>query len=170
MFSKIKEIFGKSSQSPEKPYDPLDHCDYCGDKASGTSHNPHGQEVTTCEDCFAMAHLLDSEEDTSYFEERYLKVIAKSNEDEPFMVGHLIGFDKRMPNSRRMPLIRTLDGEDYVCMGIVFPHTDEMEQVLNLFPTDKQWGFLLKTFLGYVEMKGSLLTPSHFKKQFGDKP
>lgn len=68
------------------------------------------------------------------------KVIVRSNENEPFKVGELVGFYK-LNKTDELPLVY-LDGKELVCMGIVIPWAKEIEALLRPLTPARQWELL----------------------------
>lgn len=73
-----------------------------------------------------------------------MKVIARSNEDDPFIVGTLIGKEK--VGSTEIPIVKGDDGQTWFCMGIVVPYTDELAQRLGTMTPKEQWNDLSKNY------------------------
>jgi|GEM_PF-6321944 len=67
------------------------------------------------------------------------KVIVRSNENEQFEVGELIGYETI--GSNEFPLV-LINGKPFVSLGIVIPWSREMEFFLNSLEPKKQWEIL----------------------------
>lgn len=68
------------------------------------------------------------------------RVIAISNDPRPPMMATIIGFDDMgKPESTRLPLIRTGDDQDFICMGILLPYSEEMLALVNALPPGRAW-------------------------------
>lgn len=65
-----------------------------------------------------------------------LKVIVRSNENEPFNVGEFV----RM-SEFGLPVV-TVGEHDLICGGVLIPYTDEMAQFLNTLSPKRQWEIL----------------------------
>ena len=114
--------------------------------------NPEGYEEYLCSDCFEdMSEIAVDPEKLGA-----LKVIVRSNESEPHVVGHLMGF--RLGLGTRIPVVYTEKGGYLICFGITIPYTEEMDSLLTDIPFDRQWKMMEKTFGGYTELRGKILT------------
>jgi len=67
------------------------------------------------------------------------KVIVRSNENEQFKVGELIGYETRGSNEFSLVLINE---KLFVSLGIVIPWSREMEFFLHSLEFKKQWEIL----------------------------
>jgi len=76
------------------------------------------------------------------------RVIIRTNENENFKVGNLIGFQKVGVKDR--PVVRITKplkdyGKKLICAGgIIIPYSNEMDEFLNFMPPKKQWEILSK--------------------------
>ena len=73
------------------------------------------------------------------------RVICRSNEDEPLMIGEVIGegFAGGVLMVKDELIVQDeADGRVYNVMGIVIPHTDEMQAFLETMIPKKQYEFL----------------------------
>jgi hypothetical protein len=70
------------------------------------------------------------------------KVIVRSNEPEPLMVGFIkeyVGKDDR----RKIPIvIDAITGEEFWCFGIVRPYSKELYHTLNTMVSIEQYNYL----------------------------
>ncbi len=65
-----------------------------------------------------------------------LKVIVRSNEDEPFKVGELKRFERI--HSTLVPIVE-VDGTEWGCMGVMVPWTQELADFLTFLEPARQW-------------------------------
>jgi len=67
------------------------------------------------------------------------RVIYRSNEDEDYMIGELIGFSD-ISSTSLIPIIQSeKDGIKYTCMGITIKYTDEIVRILDKLTPKEQW-------------------------------
>ena len=70
------------------------------------------------------------------------RVIVRSNNDEPYKIGNLIGFKILGNISTEVPIIRLDSGEEVISFGVVIPYSKEMEDFLDTLSFSKQWEIL----------------------------
>jgi len=72
------------------------------------------------------------------------RVIVRSNEDEPLLIGKIVGFDDFGGKSASsFPIVEHEgDGTHYVVMGIVRLWSKETEEFLQQFTPQEQWDLL----------------------------
>ncbi len=78
-----------------------------------------------------------------------LKVIVRSNEDEPLLIGTFEGLDPRIPSSN-IPMVRDFKGQIWYVGGNIAPWSQELEDLLNKKTPQEQWTWLsdLVRFIG----------------------
>jgi hypothetical protein len=67
------------------------------------------------------------------------KVIARSNEDEPLVVGELVGFSRL--GGTHLPEVES-GGKTYIYMGVVVPFSEELFEMLSKVDPKRQWEIL----------------------------
>lgn len=67
------------------------------------------------------------------------KVICRSNEPERFDVGVVVRFDRI--HSNEFPIV-LINGKEYMVMGLVVKHTDELEKFMESLDWWEQWNVL----------------------------
>ena len=82
----------------------------------------------------------------------HTKVISRSNEDEPFMVGKLVRFEDMMGGSS-IPIVKR-EGKEWGCMGVVIPWTQEVADFLTFLEPKKQWEILSNISMAVNIRKG----------------
>lgn len=65
------------------------------------------------------------------------KVIVRSNEDEPLLVGEFVGY----ADVTGIPMIES-EGKVWLVMGVIIPHSDEMFGFLESLTNQRQWEIL----------------------------
>jgi len=71
------------------------------------------------------------------WKERFgVKVLVRSNEDEPLIIGQLVGFAEIRDED--FPVVN-IDGDNTVCMSIVIPYSEEVFDALNFLDPKRQW-------------------------------
>lgn len=74
------------------------------------------------------------------------KVIVRSNEDEPYIVGHIRYFDDFGGKANKpIPIVANEDGE-WTCFGLVRPWTMALEKLLDVLDPKEQWNLLAKNY------------------------
>ena len=86
------------------------------------------------------------------FDEEWIgtKVMCRSNENEPLMVGILKGFDM-FPNFS-VAVVEDENGKSWGVMGEIWPYDEEVYQFLSKLSPEKQYEFIVK-----VRLMGSML-------------
>ena len=76
------------------------------------------------------------------------KVIVRSNEDIPLMTGVVTRFfDMDGKWSDKTPVVKSdIDGEEYVCMGLVLPFNTELVELLQTMTPKEQWDYIIDKF------------------------
>ena len=69
------------------------------------------------------------------------KIITKSNENEPFKIGTVVGYNEEIKSSDDIPLVK-IDGEDFLVFGITVPYSEELEKRLNSLIPKQQYELL----------------------------
>lgn len=67
------------------------------------------------------------------------RVVCRSNEPEPYLVGELVGFAPVSAAGTPVPVVRTDDGRELLAMGIVLPHSDELASAMDAMDPRRQW-------------------------------
>ena len=81
----------------------------------------------------------------------HTKVISRSNEDEPFMVGELVRFEAMCGVS--VPIVECA-GIELGVMGVVIPWTQEVADFLTFLEPKKQWEILSNISMAVSIRKG----------------
>jgi hypothetical protein len=77
-----------------------------------------------------------------------VRVVSRSNEDEPLLIGELVRFEFLSQAKNPFPVVKCEEtGKEWVTMGIVFPYSDKMMQELSSMSPKEQWDRLQKTGL-----------------------
>jgi len=71
-----------------------------------------------------------------------MKVLIRSNEDEPTLIGEFLGFHT-YPNGSSIPVVR-VDGVDLFCMAAVVPYSAELLKKLQSMPNKEAFWWLAK--------------------------
>ena len=76
------------------------------------------------------------------------RVIVRSNEDDPLLIGHINRFeDFGNPKNSLCPVVKCEKTEkEYVCMGITKPYSDELIETLKPLTPKEQWNYLAKNY------------------------
>lgn len=75
------------------------------------------------------------------------KVMHRSNEDDPLLVGTLSHWDQA--KSSYIPIVEA-NGQKWGCMGIVLPYSEIMFELLSKMPPKEQWKFLVSLKQGMM--------------------
>ena len=80
------------------------------------------------------------------------KVIVRSNNDDPLMIGTITGFEmggKTTPSNHDIPYIKSdEDGKIYMCMGLVFYYSEDLlKEILNIPTPKEQWNYLANNYV-----------------------
>jgi len=67
-----------------------------------------------------------------------LRVIIRSNNDEPNMVGTLISWQK-FQHGQEFPIVRLDNGTELLCMAVLLPYQPELLTMLNLLSHKAAW-------------------------------
>lgn len=67
-------------------------------------------------------------------------VIAVSNEDEPYLVGKVVGYAD-LPGDL-IPVVEDEEGNRWNCMGIVIPYSAQMKRMLDVMDPQSRWSWL----------------------------
>ena len=90
------------------------------------------------EDLFEQLVNETSEEDLQIGD----RVIVRSNEDAPLMIGEYIG-DQEFGQGSKLPLIKSeSDGKTYFVGGIVRKYSEELMGKLSSMDPKEQWNYL----------------------------
>ncbi len=73
-----------------------------------------------------------------------MKVIVRSNEDDPFIVGRIIRHE-RIHNTD-IPVVESESGETYFCLGIVVAWDEALAARLQAMTPKDQWNHLSKHY------------------------
>ena len=73
------------------------------------------------------------------------KVMCRSNEDMPLLVGTFKGFDM-FPNFSAA-LVEDENGREWVVMGEIWPYDEDIYQILSKLSPEKQYDFMVKVRL-----------------------
>lgn len=80
------------------------------------------------------------------------KVIAKSNECDPYLVGEIIEFwDKNGQWSTCIPYIKDVDGNVWGIMGVIKPYSKELEDVIKNLKPLEQYNYFVDDVHKYTE-------------------
>lgn len=73
------------------------------------------------------------------------RVIVRSNEDEPYIVGRITQFVALAArDEEKTPVVRDeKTGKEYGCMGIVIPYSEAMARILDEMTPQQQWNLLV---------------------------
>jgi len=78
-----------------------------------------------------------------YEDYRDVKVLVRSNEDEPLLVGTLVGYQTITQAKNIVPLVR-YDNKTFLCLGIVLPYDEKFESFLNTISPNEQYRLCVK--------------------------
>jgi hypothetical protein len=71
------------------------------------------------------------------------RVIVRSNEPEPLMLGEYLGDQTFGKSGSLIPIVRSeKDGKDYMAMGIIKKFSEELMDKLEGMDPKEQWNFL----------------------------
>ena len=70
------------------------------------------------------------------------KVIVRSNEDNPLMIGTLVRFESFGQSNTRLPIIEDQDEKEWLCMGIIKLYSEELLAELEPMTPKEQWNHL----------------------------
>lgn len=59
------------------------------------------------------------------------EVMVVSNEDEPVMRGRIVGFEEITQSRQRVPLVRAMDGREFICFGVILPYNEPLKHMLE---------------------------------------
>ncbi len=76
------------------------------------------------------------------------KVIVRSNEDDPLLIGHITSFtDFGNPKNDLCPIVEDEETkEEFICMGIVKPYSEGLLKELEPLTPKEQWNLLSKNY------------------------
>jgi len=72
-------------------------------------------------------------------------IMVVSNEDKPILVGNIIGFEEVSQSKRLIPIV-DVDGERYMCMGILLPYDGRLKALLDDLSGAARFELLRKIF------------------------
>lgn len=59
------------------------------------------------------------------------EVMVVSNEDQPILRGHIIGFEEFTQTKQRIPKVLDTEGKEYICFGVILPYNDVLKAMLE---------------------------------------
>jgi len=69
------------------------------------------------------------------------RVVVRSNEPDPLMIGKLIGYDQIGPS--QVPLVKSeKDAKTYMVLGIIKKYSEELLDELEGMDPKEQWNYL----------------------------
>jgi len=77
-------------------------------------------------------------------------VIVRSNEDEPYQVGLLNGYQKHEKSGQYIPIV-DINGTDFLCFGIIVPYDEGLAGILDMLSHQEQLN-LLTTMTQFITL------------------
>lgn len=80
------------------------------------------------------------------------RVMVRSNNDEPLMIGTIIDFDTcNFASKEFLPIVMDeKTDKEYICFGMVLPYQQSMAEQLEKLTPKQQWDFLDKHFGDFI--------------------